>query len=203
MYAQVAEFRQLLNNISVTRTDHRVPLNEMLSGSDLINFGRDEESGVDQQNNQSINLIHNNNLPAIEGNVSDSIQRGSVPAYPVVFPNPSNSGNLANKSLVFTTIEVVHPLSRIGKDVGLLTSDNVSDVLKFMETLVNLVDQARVLAVSEQDVMRLLLSVKTRHLYNAVLKAIQNNNSVDDMVLHQFVTIRLRSEWMMMYYNRT
>ena len=59
------------------------------------------------------------------------------------------------------TIEVVHPLSRIVKDVGLLTSDNVSDVLKFLKILVNLVDQARALAVSEQDVMRLLLSVTT------------------------------------------
>ena len=85
LHAQVADFRQLLNNISVTRTDHRVPLNEMLSGSGLMNFGRDEESGVDQQNNQSTNLIHNNNLPAVTCNVSDSIQRGPVPAYPVVF----------------------------------------------------------------------------------------------------------------------
>ena len=54
--------------------------------------------------------------------------------------------------------------------------------------------------------MRVLLSVTTRHLYNAVLKAIHNNKIVDqlhDVVLHQFVTIRLRSEWMMMYYNRT
>ena len=97
-------------------------------------------------------------------------------------------------------------MSRIVKDVGLLTSDNVADVLKFLEILVSLLDQARVLGVSEQDVLRLLLSVTTRHLYNAVLKAIQNNNSVSqlhDAVLHQFVTIRLRSEWMMTYYNRT
>ena len=142
LYAQVADFRQLLNNISVTRTDHRVRLNEMLSGGDLINFGRDKESGVDQQNIQSTNLIHNNTLPAVASNVSDSIQRGPVPAYPVVFPSSSNSGNLSNTSLVFKTIEVVHRLSRIVKDVGLLTSDNVSDVLKLLEILVNLVYKA-------------------------------------------------------------
>ena len=48
---------------------------------------------------------------------------------------------------MFKTIEVVHPLSRIVKDVDLLTSDNVPDVLKFLEILINLVDQARILAV--------------------------------------------------------
>ena len=177
-YAQVAEFRQLLNNISVTRTDRRVSLNEMLSGSDLINFGRDVESGVDQQNNQSTELIQNNDLPVVERNVSDSIRQIPISAQPVAFPNQSNSCNLVNTSLVFKTIEVVHPLCRIVKDDGLLTSDNVADVLRFLEILVNLLDQARVLAVSQQDVIRLLLSVTTRHLYNAVLKAIQSNNSV-------------------------
>ena len=102
------------------------------------------------------------------------IRQSAVWSDPVLPVNQSSGTKVTSTTLLFKYIEIAHPLSKIVKGVGCLTSNNVGDVFKFLQTLICLVNHSRIFPISEQNVMKLLLSITTRYLYNAIFNTIQN-----------------------------
>ena len=97
-------------------------------------------------------------------------------------------------------------MENIVRDVGILDSDNPMHILQFLDILVRLKTQAFAFQVSDLDLMRMLLSVLTRNIYDLVLRAMQNAYSIDllhAIIMENFVTCRLRNEWLNKFYYRT
>lgn len=135
-----------------------------------------------------------------------SVGRSATASVPISRNPLPVSSVVGVPTLTYKPLQISHPLENIVRDVGILDSDNPVHILRFLEILVRLKTQAFAFQVSDLDLMRILLSVVTRNLYDLVLRAMQNAYSIDVLhaiIMEDFVTCRLRNEWLTKYYFRT